>query len=460
MQDIRDYIDQNKQRFLDELFDFLRIPSISAQPDHKDDVAAAANWLKEKFEALNVDKVEVYPTPGNPIVYAEKFVGEGLPTVLMYGHYDVQPPDPMDLWESGPFEPVIKNEKIYARGSCDDKGQLYMHLKALEVMNELGAHNCNMKFIIEGEEEVGSVNLEGFTQEYKDLLACDIVLVSDTSIIANDIPSITVGLRGLAYLEVEITGPNRDLHSGTYGGAIGNPINILSKMVASLHDENNHITIPGFYDDVIELSDEERAKMAERPFDKAKYCADLEIANTQGEAGYTEIEWISIRPTLDLNGIWGGYTGDGAKTVLPSKAHAKVSMRLVPNQDPEKIAKMFEEHFLSIAPESVKVKVTNLHGGKGAVVPIDSIAYKAAEVAMNETFGKGPIPTREGGSIPIVAMFKEVLGADTILMGFGLNEDAIHSPNESYGVFNFLKGIETIPRFYHHYAELSKVPAT
>ena len=456
MEQIRDFIGQNKDRFINELFDFLRIPSVSANPEHNGDVAKAADWLKVKFEGLGVDSCTIYPTKGHPIVFAEKKVGDDKPTVLVYGHYDVQPPDPIELWKSGPFEPVIVNERIYARGACDDKGQVYMHLKALEVMNHMNDLPCNIKFIIEGEEEVGSVHLEGFIREHADMCACDVILVSDTSMIANDIPSITSGLRGLSYLEVEVTGPNRDLHSGTYGGAVDNPINVLCEMIASLKDDNLHITIPNFYDDVVELSDGERAKMNEKPFSKEKYCAELEIDDTRGEAGYTITEQISIRPTLDVNGIWGGYTGKGAKTVLPSKATAKISMRLVPNQDSETITKLFQKHFESIAPASVKVKVTPMHGGQPAVTPIDSQGFKAAERAMKETFGKDPIPTREGGSIPIVAMFKDVLGSDTVLMGFGLNLDAIHSPNESYGVFNFLKGIETIPRFYHHYAEMGK----
>ncbi len=456
MQEVRDYIGKHKDRFISELFELLRIPSVSAQPAHKGDVNAAAEWLKKSLDSLKCDKVQIFQTPGNPVLFAEKKAGDGLPTVLVYGHYDVQPPEPLNLWESPPFEPVIKNGKIYARGSCDDKGQLYMHLKAVEVMNQLGGIPCNLKFVIEGEEEVGSVNLEAFVRANRELLSCDIVLVSDTSIVANDIPSITVGLRGLAYMQVELTGPNRDLHSGTYGGAIDNPVNVLCRMIASLHDKDKRITIPGFYDDVRELSTSERTKMQGRPFDKSAYCKELDIADTSGEKGYNEIEWVSIRPTLDVNGIWGGYTGEGAKTVLPSKAFAKISMRLVPDQDPEKITGLFDKHFKSIAPETVKVKVTNLHGGRGAVVPVDSVAYRAAEAALTESFGKAPIPAREGGSIPIVAMFREVLGADTILMGFGLDSDAIHSPNESFGVFNFLKGIETIPGFYRHYSKSVK----
>ncbi|MCB9235103.1 MAG: dipeptidase [Bacteroidia bacterium] len=453
---MRTYIEANKDRFLNELFDLLRIPSVSADPAYKKDVARAAEWLKEKFTALNVDRVEIYPTKGHPIIYAEKIIGPDKPTVLVYGHYDVQPPDPLDLWESPPFEPVIKNGKIYARGSCDDKGQMYMHLKALEVMNAMDAVNCNLKFLIEGEEEVGSAHLGEFVKANTDLLACDIVLVSDTSMVANDVPSITVGLRGLAYVEVTVTGPNRDLHSGTYGGAVANPINVLCEMIASLKDEDQRIMVEGFYDNVVELSQEERTKMAEKPFNHETYCKDLGIADTRGETGYSDIEVISIRPTLDVNGIWGGYTGEGAKTVLPSKAHAKISMRLVPNQKSGEIMELFARHFKKIAPPQVKVEVNLHHGGEAAVLSIDSTGYEAASLAMKETFGKEPIPTREGGSIPIVAMFQDVLGVNTVLFGFGLNADAIHSPNESYGLFNYFKGIETIPRFYHYFATLNQ----
>jgi len=451
MEAIKSYIADSKQRFLDELIDLLKIPSISADSAYKDDVTRAADWLVEKFKALDVDRVEKYPTPGHPIVYAEKIVDPSKPTVLVYGHYDVQPPDPLELWTSPPFEPVIKDEKIYARGACDDKGQAYMHLKALEILNHLGEHPTNIKFLIEGEEEVGSDNLEGFTREYKDMLAADIILISDTSMIANDVPSITVGLRGLSYVEVEVVGPNRDLHSGVYGGAVENPLNVLCGMITELKDENGHITIPGFYDKVIELSDAERAALSKRPFNQQKYQADLGIAATDGEAGFTTLERASIRPTLDVNGIWGGYIGEGAKTVLPSKAEAKISMRLVPNQDPEEITRLFTEHFNKIAPDTVKVTVRPHHGGQPAVVPTDSKGYKAAASAMVDTFGKEPIPTREGGSIPIVALFQEVLGLDTVLMGFGLNSDAIHSPNEHYGIFNYLIGIETIARFHQHF---------
>jgi acetylornithine deacetylase/succinyl-diaminopimelate desuccinylase-like protein len=389
-------------------------------------------------------------------------VSDNAPTILVYGHYDVQPPDPMDLWESPPFEPVIKKTErhpdgaIFARGSCDDKGQAFMHIKAFEAMLANNSLPCNVKFMIEGEEEVGSSNLGTFCEENKEKLACDVVLISDTSIIANDVPSITTGLRGLAYVEVEVTGPNRDLHSGVYGGAVANPINILSKMIASLHDENNHITVAGFYDDVEEVSKDERKAMNEAPFDIHEYKDNLDIFQVHGEKGYTTLERTSIRPTLDVNGIWGGYTGEGAKTVLPSKATAKISMRLVPHQNSDKITELFTEHFKKIAPTSVKVKVTNMHGGEPAVTPTDTPEYMAAHKALETTFGKAPIPQRSGGSIPIVALFEQVLGVKTVLMGFGLDSDAIHSPNEHYGLFNFYKGIETIPYYHQYYAELKK----
>lgn len=399
-------------------------------------------------------KIEKFPTSGHPIVYAEIIVDPSLPTILTYGHYDVQPPDPMELWNSPPFEPVLKDGKIYARGACDDKGQMYMHLKALEILKSQGELPCNVKYLIEGEEEIGSDNLEHFVQEHRDLLKADIILVSDTSMIANDVPSITVGLRGMSYLEVELTGPNRDLHSGVYGGAVENPVNVLCEMIASLKDEEGKITIPGFYDKVVELTNEEREALGRRPFDKEAYMADLEIGAVNGERGYTTTERASIRPTLDVNGIWGGYIGEGAKTVLPSKAHAKISMRLVPNQVSSEITQLFQDHFEKLAPKSVKVKVMPHHGGEAAVVSTESNGYKAASLAMTDTFGKEPIPTREGGSIPIVALFQKELGLETVLMGFGLDSDAIHSPNEHYGIFNYLKGIETIPHFHKHFAKL------
>ncbi|RMG19369.1 MAG: dipeptidase [Bacteroidetes bacterium] len=449
---MRQYLVQHKDRFLQELFEFLRIPSISADSRYKADVTRAAEWLIQRFEELGIDRATLYPTPGHPIVYAERILSPDKPTVLIYGHYDVQPPDPLDLWKSPPFEPEVRDGKIYARGACDDKGQLYMHLKAMEVLHQLGEWPCNVKFVIEGEEEVGSNNLEDFTRAHKDMLSADVILVSDTSMIANDTPSITVGLRGLAYMEVAVTGPNRDLHSGVYGGAVENPINALCEMIASLKDENNRITIPGFYEDVVELSEAERAAMARQPFNESEYRKELGIPCTRGEMGYSTLERASIRPTLDVNGIWGGYTGEGAKTVLPAKAFAKISMRLVPNQRSEKIAALFTEHFKKLASPCVKVEVTTHHGGEPAVVSTDSPGYRAAAKAMQDTFGKEPIPTREGGSIPIVAMFKEVLGLETVLMGFGLNSDAIHSPNEHFGIFNYLKGIETIARFHQRMA--------
>ncbi|WP_420576692.1 dipeptidase [Ekhidna sp.] len=449
------YIEEHKEQFLNELLDLLRIPSVSADSKFSGDVRMAAEYLKVKFEELDTH-VEICETAGYPIVYAEHIKDPNLPTVLVYGHYDVQPADPYELWDSPPFEPVIKNEKIYARGSADDKGQMYMHVKAYEALIKTDSLPCNVKFMIEGEEEVGSENLEVFVKENREKLAADVILISDTAMISNETPSINVGLKGLSYLEVEVTGPNRDLHSGVYGGAVANPINTLCKMIASLQDEKGRITIPGFYDKVQELSDEYRAKMAEAPFNLEKFKKDLDIEEVQGEEGYSTIERTGIRPTLDVNGIWGGYIGEGAKTVLPSKAHAKISMRLVPDQTSDEITKLFADHFKSIAPKSVKVKVTPHHGGEPAVTPTDSIGYKAAVKAMAKTWRKDPIPTREGGSIPIVALFKEELGLDSILMGFGLNEDAIHSPNESYGLFNYYRGIETISHFYQFFTDMSK----
>ncbi|MBX2944608.1 MAG: dipeptidase [Cyclobacteriaceae bacterium] len=450
---VKEYIEKNQQRFLGELFEWLRIPSVSADSRHKDDVRKAAEFLVAKFKEAGVDTVELCETKGHPIVFAEKVVNPSLPTVLVYGHYDVQPPDPLGLWHSPPFEPVIKDGKIYARGSCDDKGQVYMHVKAFEAMMKLNTLPCNVKFMVEGEEEVGSDNLGTFVRENKNKLKADIILVSDTAIISLDHPSITAGLRGLSYMEVEVTGPNRDLHSGVYGGAVANPINVLSKMIASLHDENGHITIPGFYDNVVELSAADREAINKAPFSLENYKKELGIDDIQGEKGYSTLERTGIRPTLDVNGIWGGYTGEGAKTVLPSKAYAKISMRLVPNQSNEEITALFTKHFNAIAPKSVKVKVTALHGGQPAVTPTDSAAFKAASAAFQEVWGKKPIPTRDGGSIPIVALFKKELGLDTVLMGFGLDSDAIHSPNEHYGVKNFLLGIETIVAFYNHYSK-------
>lgn len=456
MQVWNDYLSQNKQRFLDELLELLRIPSVSADSKYKPEVARCAEAVKESLLKAGCDTVEVCPTPGHPIVYGEKMIDPSLPTVLIYGHYDVQPPDPLELWHSGPFEPVIKDEKIYARGACDDKGQMFMHVKALEVMAKTNTLSCNMKFMVEGEEEVGSINLGKFLEDNKEKLKADIVLVSDTSMISMENPSLETGLRGLAYMEVEVTGPNRDLHSGVYGGAVANPINILCKMIASLHDENNHITIPGFYDKVQELSDAERKALNDAPFDPQEYKADLGVKEVWGEKGYTTVERTGIRPTLDVNGIWGGYTGEGAKTVLPSKANAKISMRLVPNQGSKEIAKLFEDHFKKMAPDYVQVKVNEHHGGEPVVTPTDSAAYKAAAEAIKTSFGKDPIPTRGGGSIPIIALFEKTLGLKTVLLGFGLDNDNIHSPNEKYDIFNYFKGIETIPYFHRYFAEMSK----
>jgi acetylornithine deacetylase/succinyl-diaminopimelate desuccinylase-like protein len=453
MKAIKDYVDTHKDRFLEELFDLIRIPSVSSKAEAKDDMSRAAEYIKESLLKAGADHAEVKETSGWPVVYGHKLLDASLPTVLVYGHYDVQPAEPLDLWDSPPFEPEIRDGKIYARGADDDKGQLFMHVKAFELMNASGTLTCNVKFMIEGEEEIGSPSLKQFCKENKDLLKADIILISDTTMIAQDIPSITVGLRGLSYLEVEVTGPNRDLHSGLYGGAVGNPANLLAKMIASLTDENNHITIPGFYDDVLEVGDAERAEMAKAPFSLEEYKKALEIDEVVGEAGYSSNERTGIRPSLDVNGIWSGYTGEGAKTVLPSKAYAKISMRLVPDQDSKKIDELFIRHMERIAPEGTKVKVKSLHGGQGYVTPIDFPAYRAASRAIEESFGKTPIPVRSGGSIPIVSDFEEVLGIKSILMGFGLDSDAIHSPNENYPLFNFYKGIETIPLFYKYYIQ-------
>ena len=462
MESTQAYIQSNKERFLKELIDLLRIPSVSADPAFAGDVRKTAELLAAGLENVGADNVEICETAGYPIVYGDKIIDPSLPTVLVYGHYDVQPADPIELWISPPFDPVIKKTDIhpegaiFARGACDDKGQMFMHVKAFEAMIKSGSLPCNVKFMIEGEEEFGSENLGLFVKNNHDRLDADIILVSDTGIFANDVPSITTGLRGLSYVEVEVTGPNRDLHSGLYGGCVANPINILSKMIASLHDENNKITIPGFYDKVIELSDEERSEMAKAPFKKEGYLKALDIKDVYGETGYSTMERGSIRPTLDVNGIWGGYTGEGAKTVIASQAFAKISMRLVPDQDTKEITQLFYDHFMSNAPVGTRVKVTPHHGGEAAVTPIDSVGYKAASMAYKKTFGKRPIPVRSGGSIPIVAMFEKELGLKTILMGFGLDSDAIHSPNEHYGLFNFYKGIETIPYFFHYYSKLIK----
>ena len=454
----KDFTVKNRERLINELIEFLKLKSVSADPAFTNDVRMTAQFVEKSLQNAGMKHVEICPTAGHPIVYAEHMIDASLPTVLVYGHYDVQPADPIELWHSDPFNPVVKTTDthpegaIFARGACDDKGQVYMHIKAIEYMIANDQLPCNVKLMIEGEEEVGSSNLGIFVKNNVEKLKADVILVSDTSIIANDIPSITVGLRGLSYVEVEVTGPNRDLHSGVYGGAVANPINVLSKMIASLHDENNHITIPGFYDGVIEVSQEDRNEMAKAPFNLDAYKKDLNVSEVYGEKGYSSNERTSIRPTLDVNGIWGGYIGEGAKTVLPSKAFAKISMRLVPNQDWEKITQLFTAHFESIAPAGVTVKVNPHHGGQGCVVETNFPAYQAASKAMEETYGKKPIPTRSGGSIPIIALFEEVLGLKSVLFGFGLNSDLIHSPNEHYGLFNYFKGIETIPLFYKYYA--------
>lgn len=461
MEHIKNYIQEHQDRFIDELMDLLRIPSISADPSYSQDVHRCAEVVKSHLEKAGADKVEICQTPGYPIVYGEKIIDPQWPTVLVYGHYDIQPADPLELWESGPFEPIIKTTDIhpqgaiFARGACDDKGQMYMHIKAFELMMATNTLSCNVKFMIEGEEEVGSDNLGDFVKEHKERLACDAILISDTGIIANDTPSITTGLKGLSYLEVEVTGPNRDLHSGLYGGAVANPINILCEMIASLKDETNRISIPGFYDNVVELSSSEREDMARAPFSLENYKKALNLSDVHGENGYTTMERTGIRPTLDVNGIWGGYTGEGAKTVIASKAFAKISMRLVPNQTDAEITTLFQEHFTKIAPNSVSVKVRPHHGGEPYVAPTDSPAYLAASQAMEATYGKKPVPVRSGGSIPIVSLFEKELNVKSILMGFGLDSDAIHSPNEHYGIFNFLKGIETIPHFFTNFKRLN-----
>lgn len=461
MQDVKSFIDSNKDRLLNELIELLKIPSVSADPAYAHDVLTTADAVKDALVKAGCDTVEICETQGFPIVYGEKIINKDLPTVLVYGHYDVQPADPINLWDSPPYEPVIKKTDlhpegaIFARGACDDKGQMYMHVKALEFMVSTNQLPCNVKFMIEGEEEVGSVSLSTFVKENREKLKNDVILISDTGMISKDVPSITTGLRGLSYVEVEVTGPNRDLHSGLYGGAVANPINILTKMISSLHDENNHITIPGFYDNVEELSEEERAEMAKAPFSLDGYQKSIGINAVYGEKGYTTNERNSIRPTLDVNGIWGGYTGEGAKTVIASKAYAKISMRLVPNQDWENITELFSKHFTSIAPQGVTVKVNPHHGGQGYVTPIDSVGYRAASKAYETTFGKTPIPQRSGGSIPIVSLFEKELQSKTILMGFGLDSDAIHSPNEHFGIWNYLKGIETIPYFYKNFTDMN-----
>ena len=459
---IKNYINKNKDRFVSELIELLKIPSISADPKYKKEVFFCADAVANSLKKAGAENIEICNTDGYPIVYADKIVNDKLPTILIYGHYDVQPPDPLELWDSGPFEPVIKKTEIhpdgaiFARGACDDKGQFFMHVKAFELMIKTETLPCNIKFMIEGEEEVGSENLGDFVRNNKEKLKADAILISDTGIISNDTPSITTGLKGLSYLEVEVTGPNRDLHSGLYGGAVANPINILCEMIAKMKDEKNHIIIPDFYENVVELSDIERKEIARAPFSLNKYKDALNLSDVHGESGYTTMERTGIRPTLDVNGIWGGYTGEGAKTVIPSKAYAKISMRLVPNQSDFEITKKFTKYFNSIAPKSVKVEVRPHHGGEPYVSPTDSIAYKAASDAMQTTYGKKPVPVRSGGSIPIVALFEKELGVKSVLLGFGLDSDAIHSPNEHYGIFNYLKGIETIPHFFLNFVKYKK----
>lgn len=456
MDKAKQYIKENKERFLEELFELIRIPSISSISDHKDDMVKAAEYWKEAIINAGADKAVVLPTEGNPVVYGEKIIDPSLPTVLVYGHYDVMPVDPLDLWNTDPFEPVVKDDIIWARGADDDKGQAFMHAKAFEAMVKTDSLPCNVKFMIEGEEEIGSVNLGAFCDEHKEMLTADIILVSDTGMLADDIPTITTGLRGLAYWEVEVTGPNRDLHSGIFGGAVANPINVLAKMIADMMDENGHITIPGFYDDVLEVSDDERALMAQAPFDFDAYKKSIDVEELQGEKGFTPMEHTGIRPTFDVCGIWGGYTGEGAKTVLPSKAHAKISSRLVPDQNNEKIADLFIKHFEAIAPKSVKVEVKSLHGGQAYVCPIDIPAYKAAEKALMDIYNKQAVPVRSGGSIPIISTFEEKLGLKSLLLGFGLESDAIHSPNENYPLKQFYNGIDAITMFYKYFVEEMK----
>jgi acetylornithine deacetylase/succinyl-diaminopimelate desuccinylase-like protein len=453
MQVWKAYQDQHKERFLNELLELLRIPSVSARTENKADMLACAKLVQQRLEEAGADTVSIYETAGHPIVYGEKIIDPAKPTILVYGHYDVQPADPLDLWKSGPFDPTIIDGKIFARGSCDDKGQFYMHVKALETMTQTNTLQANVKFLIEGEEEVGSPNLATFVKANKELLKADVILISDTSMLSMENPSIDIGVRGLSYIEVEITGPNRDLHSGVYGGAVANPITMLAKMIASCHDENNHITIPGFYDGVIDATPEERAKMAQAPFDEAEYKTDLGVSSLWGEKGYTTNERTGIRPTLEVNGIWGGYTGEGAKTVLPSKAFAKISARLVPNQSSTVITEKLLNYFKSIAPAGVTVKAEEHHGGEPYITPIDSDAYQAAAKAIHATFGKDPIPVRGGGSIPICALFEKELGLKIVFMGFGLDSDNLHSPNEKFDIFNFYKGIETIPYFHQFYTE-------
>jgi acetylornithine deacetylase/succinyl-diaminopimelate desuccinylase-like protein len=450
----QDYLEKNKDRFLNEMLDLLRIPSVSAKKEHKDDMIRCAEAVQKSLLASGCDKAEVMPTAGHPVVYGEKMVNPSLPTVLVYGHYDVQPPEPLELWHSGPFDPVIKDGKVFARGSADDKGQFYMHIKALEILTQTNSMSTNIKFLIEGEEEVGSPNLGAFVAKHKDMLKADVILISDSSMLSMENPSLDTGVRGLSYIEVEVTGANRDLHSGTYGGAVANPITILAQMIASCHDENNHITIPGFYDDVVVATEEERALLNKAPYDEAAYKEDLGVKELWGEKGYSTYERTGIRPTLEVNGIWGGYTGEGAKTVLPSKAYAKISARLVPNQSSKKITDILLNYFKSIAPPSVEVKAELHHGGEPYMTPIDSKGYQAAAKAVEATFGKAPIPVRGGGSIPICSILEKELGIKIVFMGFGLDNDNLHSPNEKYNLENYFKGIETIPYFHQFFGEM------
>ncbi len=447
------FVCENRERFLEELFELLRIPSISAQSSHREDMVKTAEWLRASLLKAGADRAEVMPTAGNPVVYAEKIIDPAKPTVVVYGHYDVMPEDPKDEWRTDPFEPVIKDGRIWCRGADDDKGQLFMHAKAFEAMVATGELPCNVKFMLEGEEEIGSPSLYGWCEENKELVKGDVILISDTSMISMDTPSITCGLRGLCYMQVEVTGPDHDLHSGLYGGAVANPANVLANLITKLVDENGRVTIPGFYDDVRILTEEERTNFNKAPYNKEEYMKGVGVEELAGEEGFTTIERTGVRPSLDVNGIWGGYTLEGTKTIIPSKAYAKISMRLVPDQNWEKIAVLFEDYFRSIAPKCVKVDVKSLHGGQPYVSPTDLKAYKAAEAAIVDTFGKQPLPFYSGGSIPIVSGFENILGMKSILIGFGLGKDAIHSPNESYGLDQFYKGIDTIIRFYKHFAE-------
>ena len=449
--EIRTYIERHKDRFRDEWFSLLRIPSVSSQSEHKADMVKCAERWKELLLASGATRAEVMPTAGNPVVYAERIVSASAPTVLVYGHYDVMPPEPLELWKSNPFEPEIRDGRVYARGADDDKGQAMIQVKGFEAALQTGILNCNLKFILEGEEEIGSISLGDFCAANKELLAADVILVSDTSMVSEETPSLTTGLRGLSYWEVEVTGPNRDLHSGHFGGAVANPINVLCKLIADITDADGRITIPGFYDDVEELSDTEKAMLAQVPFSETKYKQAIDVDELFGEKGYSTLERNSCRPSFDVCGIWGGYTGEGAKTVLPSKAYAKLSCRLVPNQQPDKITQLMIDHLVSVAPRYVKIKVVHKHDGDAYVCPIDLPAYKAAEKGFTIAFGKQPLAVRRGGSIPIIPAFEKILGMKSVLMGFGLERNAIHSPNESFGLDMFYTGIEAVAEFYNHY---------